>query len=130
MGLDPNKAGEVSDPNSIPEGPTAGQIGGKAAESGAKSGAESVALGRLGRSLPGGLGGLGGLGRRKKEQPQEQPQQQQQQQQQGQAQAQGSGVLMEMLTENSDFSTGAVDASKFAVPAGFEKVDHEMTRVK
>lgn len=122
MGLDPNKAGEVSDPNSIPEGPTAGQVAG----SGAKSGAEGAALGRLGRSLPGGLGGLGGLGRRKKEQPQEQPQQQQQ----GQAQAQGSGVLMEMLVENSEFSTGAVDASKYAVPAGFEKVDNEMTKVR
>lgn len=81
--------------------------------------------GALGGALGGRLGGFGGFGRKKKKQQQEeQPQPQQQAQaapaQQGQADA--SGSLMEMTTQTSNFSSEAVDASKFEVPAGFKQV--------
>jgi hypothetical protein len=82
----------------------------------------------LGRALPGGLGGLGGLGgfgRRKKEQPQEVPANPPGQDQGAQQQ---SGVLMEMVSEKSNFSTAAVDGSKVAVPAGFQQVEHPMLK--
>lgn len=118
--LDPAKASEVTDPSTIPEGPTAGE----AASRGAQSSAERQAVGRLGRALPGGLGGLGGFGRRKKEQPPEQPANQPQQNQS----AQQAGVLMEMVSEKSNFSTSGVDAAKLAVPAGFQQVEHPMLK--
>ncbi len=73
--------------------------------------------GKLGR-----FGGLGGLGRRKPKE--EQPQQQQQQAKPAQQQSPAEpGVLMEMTTESSAFSSAAVDPSKFEVPAGFKQVD-------
>ncbi len=65
--------------------------------------------GRFG--LPGGFGGFG----RKKQQ--DQPQQSQQ-----------AGTLLETTTELSGFSSDAVDASKFEVPAGFKQVEPEMLR--
>jgi carbon monoxide dehydrogenase subunit G len=118
--LDPSKAGEVTDPSTMPEGPTAGE----AASRGAQSGAERQAVGRLGRALPGGLGGLGGFGRRKKEQPQEAPANPPAQNQS----AQQSGILMEMLMEKSNFATSGVDASKLGVPSGFQQVEHPMLK--
>ena len=35
----------------------------------------------------------------------------------------GSGSLMEMTMESSDFSTGSIPDSTFAIPAGYQKVD-------
>ncbi len=69
--------------------------------------------GALGR-----LGGFGGLGRRKKEEPQQQQQEQ----------PAATGALIEMTTESSNFSTGAVDPSKLQVPAGFRQVENEMAK--
>jgi hypothetical protein len=74
------------------------------------------ALGRLS-----GLGGLGGLGRSKKK---EEPKQEQPAAQSSSA----SGVLMEMTTEMSGFSSGSVDSSKFQAPAGFKQVESEMLK--
>jgi hypothetical protein len=87
------------------------------------------ALGKLG----GRFGGLGGLGRRKQEQP---PQQQQQAPAQTSSQpadgaAQGSagpGALFEVTSELTGFSAGAVDGSKFDVPAGYKQIDSEMVK--
>jgi hypothetical protein len=68
-----------------------------------------------------GLGRFGGLGRKKK--------QEQQQAESGSPQPQGDpGALMVMTSELSGFSTGAVDASKMEVPAGYKQVDSEMVK--
>jgi hypothetical protein len=40
------------------------------------------------------------------------------------------GSLIETRTEMSDFSTNAVDDSQFAVPAGFKKVDADLTKAR
>jgi hypothetical protein len=95
------------------EMPSGAELGGAATES-----AAGAALGRLGR-----IGGLGGLGRRKKqEEPPPPPKK-----------ADGAkpqqSVLLEATLENSNFSTAAVDASRFAIPAGFKEVEHEMKKV-
>jgi hypothetical protein len=42
--------------------------------------------------------------------------------------ASGSGSLMEMTTEASSFSSAPVDPSRFSPPAGFKKVESEMTK--
>ena len=68
-----------------------------------------------------GLGGLGGLGRSKKK---EEPKQEQPAAQPSSA----PGVLMEMTTEMSGFSSGPVDSSKFQVPAGFKQVESEILK--
>lgn len=106
--------------------PSTGDVAGKAA-SGAASNAEGRALGRLGGSLPGGLGGLGGFGRRKQPQQQQQPSEQASNQPPAGA-GPGGGLLMEMTTEMSGFSSAPVDATKFEVPAGFKQVKPEMGR--
>ena len=67
------------------------------------------------------LGGLGGLGRRKKQSGQEEntpPA----------AQQNSAGVLMELTTESSGFSTAPVDDSIFEVPSGFRKVDSPLLK--
>ncbi len=81
---------------------------------------DAAVAGALGRSRLGGLAGLGGLGRRKQEdaKPAEQPQQ-------GAVQP---VVLMEQVTELTGLSA-TVDAAKFAVPAGFKQVEHEMKKL-
>ncbi len=87
--------------------------------------------GALGKLAGGRLGGFGGFGRKKKqeEQPPAEQQQQQSQQQQNAPASQGApGVLMEMTTELSGFSTAAVDASKFEIPAGFKQVESPMLK--
>jgi hypothetical protein len=76
----------------------------------------------LGGSLGGALGGKFGIGKKKS---QEQPQEQ--------APATGnapaaSGSMIDMTTEYSNFATGSVDASVFAIPAGFKKVEHELKK--
>ncbi len=76
------------------------------------------AIGKLGR-----FGGLGGFGRKKK---QEEPAQTQQASQTQNQQSGAPGSLLEMETELAGFSTSAVDASKFEVPAGFKQVESEM----
>lgn len=96
------------------EMPSGAELGGAAAES-----AAGAALGRLGR-----IGGLGGFGRRKKQE--EPPPAQKKAEPAGGAQ---KSVLLEATTELSDFSTAAVDASKFAIPAGFREVEHEMKKL-
>jgi hypothetical protein len=92
--------------------------------------ARSAALSRLG-----GLGGFGGFGRHKKRDQDQDQQQQQQQQQQTATQpaadangSQSSGLLLEMTTHASNFSTGFVDENNFAVPAGFKQVEPAMER--
>jgi hypothetical protein len=69
-------------------------------------------------SLSGALAGRFGLGRKK-----QQDSQPAQQQQQSQA---GPGTLLEMTTEYTGFSSAAVDASLFEVPAGFKKVEAKL----
>lgn len=76
--------------------------------------------GVLGGALGGRLGGFGGFGRKKK--PAEQPQPAQEQQAQAQGGQGAPPSLMEMTSELSNFSSAAVDASKFEVPAGFKQV--------
>lgn len=73
------------------------------------------ALGRLG-------GRFGGFGRKKKQQ-----QEEQQPASTGQPQAASAGPasMMEMTSDMTNFSSSAVDASKFEVPAGFKKVDRK-----
>ena len=56
---------------------------------------------------------LGGFGRKKDDQDQQQASGQQ-----------GAGTMMEMVTEESGFSTDSIDPSKFEVPAGFQQVDY------
>jgi hypothetical protein len=73
--------------------------------------------GRIGSAL----GGFGGFGRRKKqEEPAQEPQRDS-----------GSAPtsLMEFTTEMTNFSAGAVDPSKFEVPAGFKQVEHPMSKM-
>jgi hypothetical protein len=95
-------------------------------------------LGRMGKlgGLAGAAGGFGGFGRKKKQQQQEEPQSQPQaqtppppaQSAPGSMGATPPGTLMEMTTELTAFSSAPVDSSKFAVPAGFKQVDHEMKK--
>lgn len=78
--------------------------------------AAGAALGRL---------GLGGFGRRKKNT----EQQQTSQAPAGTGETQSAaGVLIEMTTDASGFSTAAVDGTKFEVPAGFKEVEPAMER--
>jgi hypothetical protein len=72
----------------------------------------------------GGVGGLGGFGRRgrKAEEPKEEtltPEQRQAAVQSG---------LLELTTEMTNFSTAAVDPSRFEVPAGFKQVQSDMEK--
>jgi hypothetical protein len=90
--------------------PSGAEVTGAAAES-----AVGGALGRLGR--------FGGFGRRKKQEEPPAPKK---------AEEPRKGepsVLLEMTSESSNFSTAAVDAGKFAIPAGFKEVEHEMKKV-
>lgn len=72
----------------------------------------------LSGALGGKLGGFGGFGKKKK---QDAPAADSQANDAGSAQAAGS--LMEMTIDNTGFSTSGVDASLFAVPADFKKVE-------
>jgi hypothetical protein len=77
----------------------------------------------LGGALGGALGGRFGLGKKKQQQQDDQASagQPAQQQQQGGG---SPGSLMEATTEMSGFSSGPVDDSMFAIPAGFKKVEN------
>jgi hypothetical protein len=72
-------------------------------------------------AIGGALGGRFGLGRKKAEPPPEQ--------QQGDTAA-GQGVLIEMTTETTNFSSAPVDASMFEVPADFKKVDSDLKKMR
>jgi hypothetical protein len=82
----------------------------------------------IGGALGGALGGRFGLGKKKPAADQQAPK--------DNASASGGqssgapGSLMEMTTELSAFSSNPVDASLFAVPAGFKKVDSDMKKMK
>ncbi|HZQ52902.1 MAG TPA: hypothetical protein VFB14_11935 [Bryobacteraceae bacterium] len=92
----------------------------------ASEAARSAALSRLG-----GLGGFGGFGRHKKHDQDQDQQQQQPTASQPAADANGSqdsGLLMEVTTFASNYSTGSVDENNFAVPAGFKQVEPAIER--
>ena len=81
------------------------------------------------------FGGFGGFGRKKKQQQEEQSAPPPQQQQAAAAPPPTTsqvppGTLMELTTELTSFSSGAADASKFEVPAGFKQVEHDMQKIK
>jgi hypothetical protein len=85
------------------------------------SNSDSSADNRLAR-LGALAGGFGGFGRRKKNADQ-------QQSSDGASNNQApSGLLMELTTHASGFSTASVDGSQFEVPAGFKQVEPEMLR--
>jgi hypothetical protein len=108
----------------VPEGQQNGpQVNaGDVAKDAATDTATSQALGRMGRI--GGIGGgLGGLRRNKKP---------------AETQTSNSGsasgnlvpaTTMEMTMEVVSFSRGAVDGSKFDVPAGYKQVESEMKKL-
>lgn len=112
-----SEAPELSKQSQI-QMPNAGEAAGRAAGDATGSAIENR-LGRLGGGL---AGGLGGLGRRRQQQSQQQQPQPEQPAQQAQGQ-QGAMLMAEITTELTNFSSGAVDASKFEVPAGFKQVD-------
>jgi hypothetical protein len=100
--------------------PSAGDAGAQAAAS-----AATRQTGRLG-GIAAGLGGFGGFGRRKKQQEQRQPQQPSGAT--GSQSAAPPGTIIELTTELTAFSSGAVEASRFEVPAGFKQVEHGMAK--
>ena len=78
-------------------------------------------------ALSGALGGFGGFGRKKKKE--EPPKEEPKPEAQGNATS-GSGALMEMTVETTSFSSAAIDASKFQIPAGYKQVEHSISRMK
>ena len=76
-----------------------------------------------GSAIGSALGGKFGLGRKKKPADEQQQAPPADAQQQGQGDA---GLLMEMVTETSNFSSAPMDPAKFEVPAGFKQVKPEM----
>lgn len=102
--------------------PNAGDVAGSAAGNAAGSAIENR-LGRLGGGI---AGGLGGFGRRK--QPKQEEQAQGQQQPQGSKGQQAAALMIEITTELTNFSSGAVDAARFDVPDGFKQIDADFGR--
>ncbi len=78
-----------------------------------KSGSPSIAGAALGR--------LGGFGRHRKDD-------QAKDDAPSSSQQSGSGPLMEMTMNLTSFSSGAADASKFEVPAGYKQVEPDLRR--
>ncbi len=109
----------------MPEMPNVGDAASESARRSAENSASSQvsrAAGRFGGLAGGALGGL----RRKKQESQPPPPPPSQDQ--AQAQPQKTSALMEVTVESRNFSTAAVDASQFAVPAGFKQVEHDMKK--
>ena len=79
----------------------------------------------VGGALGGALGGRFGLGRKKQA---DQPAAANSGEQGGGQPSGAPGSMLEMTTELSTFSANPVDASLFAVPAGFKKVESDMKR--
>ncbi len=75
-------------------------------------------------ALAGRLGGLGGFGRRKKEEKKEEKTEEPA----AAAAPASSGALMEMTSTLTSFSSGAVDGSKFEIPAGFKQVENDLVK--
>jgi hypothetical protein len=104
-------------------GDTSAQPGGGQQQQQQQQQQQPAARPSLGGALGGALGGRFGLGKKKQQQDDQasagQPAQPQQQQGSG-----NPGSLMEATTEMSGFSSGPVDDSMFAVPAGFKKVEN------
>ncbi len=75
------------------------------------------------KGLGGSLGGFGGFGRKKKNRDEPEPQGDG-----GAMKASQVGVLMEITTEDSNFSTAAAPADKFMVPSGYKLVESETAR--
>lgn len=102
---------------------------GEAASDSARRSAENSASSQVSRAAGrfGGLAGgaLGGFGRRKKPEAEQPPPPEQPP---AQAQPAKPSPLMEVTVESRNFSTSAVDASQFAVPAGFKQVEHDMKK--
>jgi hypothetical protein len=88
--------------------------------------AAGAVAGQLGR-----LGGFGGFGKKKKkaDEPAEQPAAQQQQKQQQQAPPTSAGLLMELTSELTAFSSAPVDEAKLQVPKGFREVESDMKKL-
>ncbi len=94
----------------------------RSAETSAASQASRAGGGRFGGLAGAAAGGImGGFGRKKK--PAEQPAAEQ-----APAEPVKPTPMMEMTVQSRDFSSAAVDASQFAIPAGFKQVEHEMKK--
>lgn len=112
----------------MPEMPNVGDAASASARRSAGNTTTSQASRAAGGGRFGGLAGaaaggiMGGLGRKKKaeEAPAEQAQ--------APAEPAKPTPLMEMTVQSRDFSAAAVDASQFAIPAGFKLVEHEMKK--
>ena len=106
-------------PSKDPEFPSLGQAASEGAARSASQEAQSSLgrLGGMGRIAGGALGGgMGGFGKKKKQDPPPQ-------QTATPADAALASVLMEMETEISGFSSGAVAASSVAVPSGYKQIE-------
>ena len=84
--------------------------------------AGDAALGKLG------LGGFGGFGRKKKAEKAPEPEQPAAENVPNSLGPAPAGMLMEITTELSAFSTATADPAKFAVPAGFKQVEHDLEK--
>lgn len=105
-------------------------VGDAAADQARRNAADRAARstgGRLGGLAGAAAGGaLGGFGRRRREEPKPEPAPEAQP---DAASGGRGGPFMEMTSESSNFSTAAVDPARFAVPAGFKQVEHEMKKL-
>ncbi|WP_321477115.1 hypothetical protein [uncultured Paludibaculum sp.] len=110
-----------------PPPPTAGEVA-QTAQTDAASGAAGRATGGRFGGLAGAAAGgmLGGFGRKKKQA--DPPPAAEQPQPAAQPQAAGPQALMEITTEWTSFSSGAVDTTNFTVPAGFKEVESDMKK--
>lgn len=75
-----------------------------------------------------GLGGFGGFGRKKKTEAAAEPAKPAAEAAPSSIGPTPPGTLMELTTRLSSFSTAAVDPGKFAVPAGFKQIDHDLQK--
>lgn len=121
-------------PSQADIGDAAKRAGGEAAG----SAAGRAIGGRLGSALGGGLGGrLGGFGRKKNQEAEEQARQAEEQ---AKAQAQekvkateeksadGMMLIMESVTDASNFSSAPIGEEVFAIPAGYAKVENDWAK--
>lgn len=121
-------------PSQADIGDAAKRAGGEAAG----STAGRAVGGRLGGMIGGGLGGrLGGFGKKKNQEAEEQARQAEEQ---AKAQAQekvksaeeksadGMMLMMETVTDASNFSSAPIGEEVFAIPAGYTKVENEWAK--
>lgn len=111
-----------------PPPPSAGDVAQTAQTDAAGAAAGRATGGRFGGLAGAAAGGmLGGFGRKKKQA--DPPPAAEQPKPAAQPQAAGPQALMEITTEWTSFSAGAVDASNFNVPAGFKEVESDMKKM-